>query len=622
MIKLRHTFLALVALALASCSSPCFDPSSVPDADASQISRIEPPCWWTDMNQPLQLLVHGEGIGEYNVDIEGLKGVSVVNVHKAESVNYLFVDVKIGECAQEGTAYLVFSRDGQSFKVPYEICKRREGSAERGSFTTADAIYLLMPDRFANGDNTNDATDDTVEGPDYQAFFGRHGGDVKGIADHLDYMADLGMTALWCTPLLEDNQPGGSYHGYACTDYYRIDSRFGSNEQYRDLVATAHSKGIKMIMDMVPNHCGDRHWWMKDLPFDDWVHVWPEYTHSNCCFSMQNDPYASQADRDNMVGGWFDISMVDMNLDNPFLLEYFKMWAIWWIEWADLDGLRVDTFPYNEKYPIAQWCKAITDEYPAMNIVGEVWSVNVPQVAYWQKGNPNRDGYDSCLPSIMDFPLQSAICRGFNEDKTSWDEGMVRIYDAIANDLYYENIDNMMIFPGNHDTDRIADVLGGDNERLKMVMTLMATLRGYPQIFSGDELGQRSRDIRQGHGGLRVEFPDNWAENPAMKDVHDHTRALLQWRRTSDAVQHGNTLHFLRRDNTYAYFRYTDDDVVFVFLNNNAAECKVPWNDYCEFAYALERQGVDIVSGDTVDMTNVTVPGRSSLVVNMKYNNK
>ena len=571
------------------------------------------------METPLQLLVQGEGIGEFAVRIEGGRGVRVSGTHPAESPNYLFVDVKVAKSAAPGTYALVFSKGDDRFRIPYEISARREGSAQRGSFGTDDAVYLIMPDRFVNGDPANDNTPDTEEQADYQAFFGRHGGDLQGIEDQLDYIADLGFTAIWNTPLLEDNEPVSSYHGYACTDYYKIDSRFGSNEKYREFVQQAHARGIKVIMDVVTNHCGDRHWWMKDLPFSDWVHQWPGYTHSNCAFSAQNDPYCSQHDRENMEGGWFDTSMVDMNLDNPFVLRYFQQWAAWWTEWADLDGFRVDTYPYNEKEPMSQWCASVRREYPNLNIVGEVWSINVPQVAYWQADNPNKDGFNSHLPSIMDFCLQSAICQGINTDHESWDEGITKWYDSIANDFYFEDPTNMMVFPGNHDTDRIGDVLGQDPAKMKLVMALMATVRGYPQIFAGDELMVVSRDRSQGHGGLRVELPLDWAQNPVQKDLHDYFRTLLRWRQTSEAVRHGNTMHFLSRDNTYAYFRYTDDgETVFVYLNNNPDPRPVPWSDYAEITGSIKAPGRDVVTGEPVSFEPRTVAGRSALIVEFK----
>ena len=621
------TMIATTAM-LASCAQSSFDPSTVADADINQIDRVEPLSWWIGMKTPLQLLVQGPGISTYDVTLEG-GNARISKVHKAESPNYLFLDVEFSFSAQPGTYYFVFSKDEESFKVPYRVDARREGSAQRQSFSTKDLIYLIMPDRFVDGDPSLDAVPRNMESVDKEAFMGRHGGDIAGIRSQLDYLADLGVTAIWNTPLLEDNEPVASYHGYACTDYYHIDRRFGTNEDYRNLVAECHAKGIKMIMDIVTNHCGTAHWWMADLPFKDWIHQWPEYTKSNCAFSAQNDPYCSDLDRENMLGGWFDTSMPDMNLDNPYTLQYFKQWAVWWIEFADLDGLRVDTYPYNEKEPMSQWCKSVREEYPNLNIVGEVWSCNVPQLAYWQANHPNWDGFNSNLPCIMDFPLQAAICEGMPRDSVNWDEGMVKIYDAIANDQYYTDMSNMMIFPGNHDTERIADILNKSVPRQKIVMAMMATLRGIPQILYADELMAVSKDRKWGHGGLRIDFPLDWKADPVAVEVHDYTRTLFNWRKTASAVHNGNTIHFLRRDNTYAYFRYEDNQTVFVYINNSRRNQLIPWDDYAEFTVAGARRrgpdsealvnGVDVATGKTVDFSKpVKVGPRSVLVVDFQ----
>ncbi len=627
---------AISILALASCGQEKKMPE-IAEATQDQVMRVEPPCWWAGMKTELQLLVQGPAISDYDVRIFG--DAEVTGVHKAESPNYLFVDVKVGG---PGTCWIVFVKDGQyAFKVPYEIGERREGSAERKSFSSADMIYLIMPDRFANGDPSNDNTPDTDDKVDRERLTGRHGGDIKGIIDHLDYIADLGATAIWNTPLLEDNEPRESYHGYACSDYYRIDPRFGDNALYCELVKQAHSRGIKMIMDIVTNHCGSAHWWMKDLPFQNWIHQWPEYTHSNCNFAMQNDPNSATIDQINMQSGWFDTSMPDMNLDNPYLLQYFKQWAVWWIEYADLDGLRVDTYPYNEKVPMSQWCAAVRKEYPAINIVGEVWTNNIAQLAYWQDGAMNRDGFNSNLPSIMDFPLHSAFCQGLNSDYENWDEGITKVFDAIANDAFYADPKNILVFCSNHDTDRIGDVLRRDPDRMKMVLALTATLRGIPQIFSGDEQMFTPSSYAHHDGGLRVDFPGGWEgdrfdlfteEGRAACDVDfdgsplregmraevfDYARRLFTWRKGATAVHDGQTLHFLRRDNTYSYFRYTDDKVVFVFANNCPFHVAVPWASYAEFTSPRNLSaGTDVMTGEKVDFgSEVLVGPRQVLIV-------
>lgn len=621
--------MTLAAAGLVACATqPAFDPATVADA-TGEVTRIEPLSWWTGMQTPLQLLVAGERISDYDVRIEGGHGVKATAVHKADSPNYLFVDVAVDADAAPGTYYLVFSKEGREFKTPYEIAARREGSAERGSFTTADMIYLLMPDRFANGDPANDSTPDTQEKADRNAFFGRHGGDIEGIRQHLDYISSLGATVIWPTPLLLDDEPEGSYHGYACADYYRIDPRFGTNESYRDFVAAAHEKGLKVIMDVVTNHCGTAHWWMRDLPFEDWIHQFPEYTGTNVCFSTNMDPNASKYDLNLQESGWFVPSMPDMNLDNPYVLRYFQQWAAWWTEYADLDGFRVDTYPYNEKGPMSEWCASVRREYPNLNIVGECWTSSIPQLAYWQSGNPNRDGFDSHLPSIMDFPLQEAICRGVPTDSLRWGEGMTRVYDCLSHDFVYHDLSKMMIFAGNHDTDRIGDVVRKNPERMKIVLTMLATMRGIPQVFAGDEMMFTSKDLSQGHGGLRVDFPGGWAGDKTdlfsaegrtglEKELFDHAQRLFQWRKGKTVLHNGRTMHFLSRDNTYAYFRYDDTDAVFVFINNSRGKKQVPWSHYAEIATGL-HDGRNVLTGEAAEVSDATVVGpRQALVVEFK----
>lgn len=625
--KILKTFIPLVAMAAVSCNNaPAFDPASVPDAEG-RIAHVEPLSWWTDMRTPLQLMLHGEDISACEVRLEG-GGARITALHRADSPNYLFADVEIDPAAEPGTRYLVFTRGGEEFKVPYLLDARRDGSRQRQSFTTADAIYLLMPDRFANGDPSNDSTPDTADKAARGEFFGRHGGDLQGMIDHLDYIASLGMTAVWSTPLLLDDEPQGSYHGYACSDYYRIDPRFGSNELYRRFVAEGHERGLKTIMDIVTNHCGVAHWWMRDVPFADWVHRFDDdrYVQTNNLFSTNMDPNASQYDLKIQESGWFDRSMPDMNLDNEYLLRYFQQWAVWWIEYADLDGLRVDTYPYNEKEPMSRWCAAVLNEYPDLNIVGECWTADVPQLAYWQGGNPNKDGFDSHLPSIMDFPLRDAICAALPTDSLRWGEGMIRVYNALSDDFVYHDLSKMMIFTANHDTDRIADVVRGNAGRAKIAMTLVATMRGIPQIFAGDELLFRSKDLSQGHGGLRVDFPGGWPGDevdlfdPAQHtgdaaEVYEHTRRLFTWRKTKPVIHHGRTLHFAGRDNTYAYFRYDDTDAVFVFVNNSRGRKAVPWANYAEITPTLAG-GRNVLTGETVQTGDtLSVGPRDALVV-------
>ena len=638
---MKKILIALAALALASCSAPHFDPASVEDATAQQVTRVEPLSWWTDMKTPLQLMVQGSGISAYDVAIEGGKGVSLTKVSKAESPNYLFADVEIAPNAEPGTYYIVFTKDGESFKYPYEIAAREKGSAERRSFTTADMIYLIMPDRFANGDESNDSVECMADKLARERKSGRHGGDIQGVIDHLDYISELGATYIWTTPFLADNAPRGSYHGYAASDYYHIDPRFGSNELYRTLVAKANEKGLGIIMDMVPNHCGTEHWWMEDLPFQDWIHQFDTYTGTNVAFSTNMDPNASRKDLYIQESGWFVPSMVDMNLDNPYVLKYFIQWAIWWIEYAGLDGFRVDTYPYNEKQPAADWCEAIMNEYPNFNIVGECWTPSIPQLAYWQGGNANKDGFDSHLPSIMDFPLHDAMRAGLAEDNPGWGQGMTRVYDILSHDFVYHDLSKMLIFPGNHDTARLGDVLGKNPAKVKLAMAMMATMRGIPQIFAGDELMFVSNNLRDAgdHGGLRVDFPGGWKDDAVdlfteegrkaqthntdglevpqgqAAEMFDYVSRLFQWRKTKDVIHNGKTLHFMTRDNTYGYFRHDEYDVVFVYINNSQQPKNIPWSYYSEISEGL-KDGVDVITGEPCEISDATVvPPCTALIV-------
>ena len=641
-------FISIIALACVVTSAYAadapFNPKKVKDATKDQVTRVEPLSWWTGMKTPLQLLVQGQNISAAEVSIEGGAGVAVTAVHKAESPNYVFVDVAVAADAAPGTYYIVFKNGKKTFKYPYEIAARAEGSAERESFTTADMVYLIMPDRFANGDESNDSTDDTTEDVDRANGGGRHGGDIQGVIDHLDYISELGATYIWTTPFLEDNDPRGSYHGYAASDYYHIDSRFGSNELYKELVEKAREKGLGIIMDIVPNHCSYVHWWMKDLPFQDWVHQFDTYTGTNVAFSTNMDPNASKKDLYIQESGWFVPTMVDMNLDNPYVLNYFIQWGVWWIEYSGLNGFRVDTYPYNEKMPASEWCKAIMNEYPNFNIVGECWTSSIPQLAYWQGGNANKDGFDSHLPSIMDFPLHDAMRDALDEDYGGWGAGMSKVYDILSHDFVYHDLSKMLIFPGNHDTARIGDCVRKDPRALKLAMTMMATMRGIPQIFAGDELMFVSTNPGNigDHPGLRVDFPGGWegdqidlfteegrkaqthntdgleVEKGQAADLFDYVSRLFQWRKTKDVIHNGKTVHFMTRDNTYAYFRYDDENAVFVYINNTLEDKYVPWTYYSEISEGLTG-GVDVLTGKPVEISDDTVVApKTALVVEFK----
>lgn len=595
-----------------------------------RIERAEPLSWFTDMKMPLTLMLQGEDLADAQVTIQQIVagkvmkgqclGLTVKRQHNAESPNYLFVDLDV---KQSGTYRITLTKNKKSAHVDFVINQRRPDPAANTSYGPEDVIYLIMPDRFANGDPTNDNTDNTAEKLAPEEWFGRHGGDLKGIIDHLDAIKALGATAIWCTPLLLDNEPTQSYHGYACADYYHIDPRYGSNELYLDFVNASHRKGLKVIMDIVPNHCGSAHWWMKDLPYYDWIHQYPTFTRSNWQFTTAADIHASEADFLGMNSGWFDTSMPDMNLDNPDLLKYFQQWAIWWIEAMNLDGLRVDTYPYNEKVPISQWTKAVREEYPGINIVGECWTRPSSQIAYWQADARNPDGYNSNLPCVMDFPLQEAIAAALGGTGEGWGQGLLKCYEVVADDYLYSYPDNLLIFDSNHDTPRVRDMLLDKSfERNKLVAALLATMRGIPQLTYGEEYGLISLnpDDISNHGALRVNHP--WFNGTAsgltneQEDLCAYYSKVFNWRRTNKTVHEGKLMHFLSRDNTYAYVRYTDKEAVLVYINAASEQRQMPIAQYHELLINYAKQGVDVISGKSFDLNQrITVEPLTAIIL-------
>ncbi|MDR0619946.1 MAG: glycoside hydrolase family 13 protein, partial [Bacteroidales bacterium] len=602
-------------------------------AKKENIIRVEPPSWWTGMKTPLQLMVYAADIGNATVKSESDK-LKINSVHKAESENYLFIDISIDQSTPEGKYRLTFTgKNGKARHCDYQINARRGNSAERKGFSTADVIYCLVPDRFANGDPSNDnaATLGSVkiaEKADRRDPAMRHGGDIQGITNNLNYIKELGATVIWPTPLTLDNEKAASYHGYACADYYAIDPRFGTNELYRSMVKEAHEKGLKVIMDMVPNHCGTAHWWMNDLPFSDWVNMFPSFTRSTFQVVAQSDPHNSQYDKDACLNGWFDYTMPDMNLRNKFVVQYLLQMAVWWIEYADLDGLRVDTYPYSDKYGISIWTKGITDEYPNINITGETWFHFTSLISYWEKDAANRDGYNSYLPCPMDFPLQENLLLGIMEDgKTVWGKGLIRIYEVLSQDFIYKNPYDFLILAENHDVRRLAWQLKGSVEKQKMIYTLLATMRGIPQIYQGSELFMQNKE-KQGDIHERLDMVGGWKEDTRNaftekgrteleNDLFNYIKNIYSWRSTSDAVHNGKMIQFVPEDNNfYVYFRYTGKECVMTVINNLTEQRDIDWAKYAEVLDMFPAStGKDIVSGKTVTKGQVfSVGGQSAAV--------
>ncbi|MDP4206571.1 MAG: alpha-amylase family glycosyl hydrolase, partial [Bacteroidota bacterium] len=523
---------------------------------------------------------------------------------------------------------LTFKKGKQKMVRTYELFARKQGSAERNSFNASDVVYLLMPDRFANGNPKNDNIEGLAEKANRKIDGGRHGGDIQGIIDHLDYLKDLGITAIWSTPLLEDNEPTFSYHGYATSDYYKIDGRYGTNEDYRRLADECHKRGLKLIMDMVPNHCGMAHWWMKDLPAQDWIHQFPTYTQSNFRASSINDPYASENDRMLNSDGWFDRSMPDLNQRNPQMLNYLRQYAIWWTEYAGLDGLRVDTYPYNDKLKIAEWTKGIINEYPNLNMVGECWQHRQSEIAYWQAGTKNYDGYESGLKSVMDFCFHDQVANAFNEDNQGWDQGMVRFYSNLTSDYLYANPLNMFVFTENHDTQRFTTSINSDVKKYKLAYTLLFTTRGIPQVYYGFEI-MMGGDKGKGDGDIRRDFPGGWigdtrnafieaGRTSVENEVFNYIRTLLNWRKNNPVVQFGKLKHYVPEDNVYVYFRYDDHKRVMVVLNDKNESKTISTARFSEMLNGYSS-GRDILTGNVIKLNEqVTVPGKTGLILELE----
>ncbi len=595
----------------------------------AQEIKVEPAFWWIGMNNPeLQLLVYAENIAESEVEIK-YKGIELVKVNKVENPNYLFIDLKIQPDAKPGKFNIEFlKKNGKNDIVFYELKKRKKISEDYKGFDNSDVIYLIMPDRFSNGNPENDSHPDMLEKADRNNPDGRHGGDLQGIINHLDYISNLGVTAAWLTPFQENNRPKYSYHGYAISDFYKTDPRIGTNKDYVKFVEECHKRDLKVIMDVVLNHCDTTHWFIRDLPSQDWIHQFPEFTRSNFRTPVQLDPYASDFDKEKMLNGWFDRFMADLNHDNPFLLKYLIQNTIWWIESAGLNGIRLDTQPYSEKEHVATWAKSIFEEYPDFNIVGEAWLQKIAITAYWQKDANNVDGYNSNIPSVTDFPMHSAISQAFNENE-GWAEGMARLYYILAQDFLYANPEMNLIFPDNHDLSRFYQNMQKDIRKYKMGLSFILTTRGIPMIYYGTEILMVGKE-HAGHGYIRRDFPGGWPNDTInafipdgrtviQNEAFDFLKNLLNWRKEKEVIQTGKLKQFVPENGIYVYFRYNENETVMIVLNNNDEERSFETGRYNEVIKDYSK-GYEIISKSELnDISNISISAKSAMIIEL-YN--
>jgi len=595
-------------------------------AQIPALDRVEPMFWWVGMHNPnVQLIVHGNKIASRKVELN-YPGVKLVAVHKVENPNYLFIDLRIISGASPGTFPIKFVKAGERTLTYSYVLRARNHSADRAQgVTTKDLIYLIMPDRFSNGDKSNDINANMREKTiDRDSMFSRHGGDLQGIMNHLDYLKDLGVTAIWLTPAVENDEPKASYHGYAVTDHYKIDARYGTNELYKQFVDKCHSMGMKVVMDLVHNHAGTEGYTILDMPMKSWVHQWPKYTKSNFKYEAVMDPHGSAMDRKLMLDGWFDHRMADMNENNPYLQNFLTQNHIWWIEYAGVDGLRLDTYPFNDPPYMAKWAQDVKAEFPHMTIFGEVLTPYPYTEAYFTQGNTMNRGFDTHLPGITDAAVKDAIYAALN-DKDGWDSGVTHLYTVIAQDFMYKDETRNTIFLDNHDMSRVLSVVGEDINKYKSAMAMLMTMRGVPQMYYGDEI--LMKNFSNPDGLVREDFPGGWDGDKKNKfttagrsdkenDAFNYVRKLANYRKVTPALHDGKMMQYLPEQGIYVYFRYTDKQTVMVVYNSNEKEETTPTTRYDQ-RIKNAKTAKNVMTGEMVNLSKLTIEPKSTLILEL-----
>jgi glycosidase len=588
---------------------------------AITVTRVEPSSWWTGMkNTQLQIMVYGPNISKSKLVIN-YPGISVKEIAKTENPNYLFVYITISKTTKPGVVPLHFTDGAEKFTYNYSLLPRTDKSGALG-FNASDVLYLITPDRFANADTTNDNMyDATVNRTNPNA---RHGGDLEGVRRKLDYMKDLGITTVWLNPVQENKMRGGSYHGYAITDFYAIDRRFGTNEEFKALVKETHAKGMKMVMDMVFNHCGSSHWWMADLPSKDWINNDGVFLQTNHATVTVMDVHASPTEKNTFLNGWFTRGMPDLNQRNRHLATYLIQNSIWWIEYSRIDGIRQDTYSYLDYDFLARWCKEVNDEYPDFNIVGETWYNKSTAPAWWQQHSRLSDK-NSFLKTSMNFSLTFITQTAF-DGKT--DNGyLTNIFEDIAQDFIYPDPYNLLTFLDNHDLSRFTRTEDTDLKRYKQGLAFLLTTRGIPQIYYGTEVLMTGTK-EEGDGKFRKDFPGGWQRDgtdefsktgrSAMKnEAWDYMQKLLQWRKSSVAITQGKLMHYAPRNGVYVYARIKDNHTVLVILNGAVTDQTIQMNRFTDIT-GTYTNGRDVITSKTIDIKNtVTIPAKGEYILEL-----
>lgn len=595
-------------------------------AQTPALERVEPMFWWVGMHNPnLQLIVHGDHIASRKVELN-YPGVKLVAVHKVENPNYLFLDLRIFSGTKPGTFPIKFIKVGEKPLTYSYALKEHDNSPNRAQgVTNKDLIYLIMPDRFSNGDATNDSYSNMREtGISRDSMFSRHGGDIQGVMNHLDYLKDLGVTAIWLTPAIENDEPHASYHGYAVTDHYKIDPRYGTNALYKEFVDKCHSMGLKVVMDLVHNHAGTEGYTILDMPMKSWVHQWPKYTKSNFRYEAVMDPHVSAIDRKTMLDGWFDHRMADMNENNPYVQNFLTQNHIWWVEYAGVDGFRLDTYPFNDPEYMAQWAVNVKAEFPRFSIFGEVLTSIPVFEAYFTQGNTVNRGFDTHLPGVTDAAVKDAIYEALN-GKEGWTDGVNRLYNVLSQDVLYQDVTRNTIFVDNHDMSRILSVVGEDINKYKSAMAMLLTLRGVPQMYYGDEI--LMKNFSNPDGLVREDFPGGWKGDKNNKfnaagrtdkenDAFNYVRKLANYRKNTTALQTGKMMQYIPENGIYVYFRYDDKKTVMIVYNSREKEQTTATARYFE-RIQTAKKAKNVITDETVDISQLTIPGKSTLVLEL-----
>lgn len=616
---MKHTLILLIVF--------LFSWGGGQNARAMEIKKVAPSFWWAGMKNPeLQILLYGEDLALSDVSVSG-EGIYLKETVRQDNPNYLLLYLDLSE-AKAQTFQILLKNGKKKLQVPYELKSRvRRGEDVKG-FTSEDVLYLIMPDRFANGNPENDVVDGMREKKiDRADSFARHGGDIQGISNHLDYIADLGVTAIWLNPTQENDMESGSYHGYAITDYYQIDRRFGSNEDFCALVEKAHEKNLKVVMDMIFNHCGSENYLFRDKPSKDWFNYRSNYVQTSFKTASVMDIHASAFEKKIATDGWFTSVMPDFNQRNRHVARYLIQSSIWWIEYAGINGIRQDTHPYADFDFMSQWCKEVLDEYPYFNIVGETWLNSNVLVSYWQKDSKLAAPLNSNLPTVMDFPLQALMNQAFDEETGEWGGGLYKLYDYQTQDLVYANPMNLLTFLDNHDTSRFVqtDEMAKNLKRYKQAMVFLLTTRGIPQIYYGTEI-LMTGDKGKGDGDLRKDFPGGWqgdtrncfVENGRTaleNEAFEFTRQLLNWRKGNQVIGKGSLKHYSIQNGVYVYQREFNGKSVVIIMNGTDDSKELDLAPYQEI---LPRENaLDVLTGKNVNLSGkLSLNGRESLILN------